>query len=224
MKWIISNHKEGLISEEYKSEVLNLLNPQINLIICPNDKQLLEFTKTNYQLGSQDVDYSFNIDELKKVSVKYTILGHSDKRKKYHETNEEINEKVKRLLINDICPIICIGEEDEQELEINKIIDKELEECLKEVTASNIIIAYEPVWAIGSGKIPDIKKLTEIIKYIKFKTKELINVIPIVVYGGSVNENTIKLLQQVKEIDGYLIGAASLDINKLKALIEVVKC
>ena len=67
MKWIISNHKEGLINDEYKSEILNLLSPKINLIVCPNDKQLQDFKKTSYQLGSQDVDYSFNIDELKNL-------------------------------------------------------------------------------------------------------------------------------------------------------------
>jgi len=223
MKWIISNHKEGLIDDDYKNEINNILNQNIKLIICPNDIQLASFKNNNYLLGSQDVDYNFNLEELKSMSVKYTILGHSDKRKKYHETNIEINEKMKKLIEFDICPILCIGEEKEIETDIEEILSTELEQCLKNIKTDNIIIAYEPVWAIGSGKIPNIEMLIEIIEYIKIKTKELIGIIPTVVYGGSVNENTIKDLEMIDSLDGYLIGSASLDIKKLKELIGVIK-
>lgn len=223
MKWIISNHKEGLIDEYYQKEITKLLHPKINLIICPNDSQLASFKETNYLLGSQDVDYYFNLEELKSMSVKYTIVGHSDKRKKYHENNIEINEKIKKLVSFNICPIVCIGEEKEESVNLKQIIDIELAECLKDIKTNNIIIAYEPVWAIGSGKTPDKEVLIEIIEYIKIKTKELISITPIVIYGGSVNENTIKLLEEIDILDGYLIGSASLDIHKLKQLIEVVR-
>lgn len=223
MKWIISNHKDGLIDEVYKSELNNILNNSIKLIICPNDNQLAGFKNNNYLLGSQDVDYNFNLEELKSMSVKYTILGHSDKRKKYHETNIEINEKMKKLIEFNICPILCIGEEKEIETDIEKILSNELEQCLNNIKTNNIIIAYEPVWAIGSGKIPNIEILIKIIEYIKIKTQELIGITPVVVYGGSVNENTIKDLEQIDLLDGYLIGSASLDIEKLKQLIGVIK-
>lgn len=223
MKWIINNFKEYLIDDAYQKELTKLLNPKMNLVICPNDSQLANFKEINYQIGSQDVDYSFSVEDLKEMSVKYTIVGHSDKRKKYHETNQEINQKLKKLLSFDICPILCIGEEKEGETDIEKIISKELEECLKDIKTDNIIIAYEPVWAIGSGKTPNKEILIEIINYIKIKTKDLIGTTPIVVYGGSVNENTIRLLEEVELLDGYLIGSASLDIYKLKQLLEVVK-
>lgn len=223
MKWIISNHKESLIDESYQKEITKLLNPKIKLIICPNDSQLASFKDNNYLLGSQDMDYYFNLEELKAMSVKYTIVGHSDKRKKYHETNIEINNKIKKLIDFNICPIVCIGEEKEESSNLKQIITKELEECLKNVKTDNIIIAYEPVWAIGSGKTPDREALIEIIEYIKIKTKELIDITPVVVYGGSVNENTIELLEEIDVLDGYLIGSASLDIYKLKQLIEVIK-
>lgn len=222
MKWIISNHKEGLINETYQTEIMNLLDEKIRLIICPNDSQLLQFKDESYTLGSQDVDYSYSIDELKELAVKYTIVGHSDKRKKYNQTNHDINNKIKKLLTYNICPILCIGEEEEKS-NVKQVIDIELEECLKDIKTDNIIIAYEPIWAIGSGKIPNEQKLQTIIEYIKEKTYELINIKPIVVYGGSVNENTIHLLEKVETLDGYLIGSASLDINKLRSLIEVIK-
>lgn len=223
MKWIISNHKEGMIDESYQKEITKLFNPKINLIICPNDSQLASFKDNNYQLGSQDIDYCFNLEELKAMSVKYTILGHSDKRKKYHETNTEINEKIKKLINFDICPIVCVGEEKEEATDLKQLINIELEECLKDIKTNNIIIAYEPVWAIGSGKTPNKEVLIEIIEYIKTKTKELIDITPVVVYGGSVNENTIELLEEIEILDGYLIGSASLDIHKLKQLIEVIQ-
>lgn len=223
MKWIISNHKEGIIKKSYQKEITELLSPKIKLIICPNDNQLLDFKEVNYDLGSQDVNYFYTVEELKKMSVKYTIVGHSDKRKQYNETNDDINKKIKELLKIGICPILCIGEEKEKELNIKKVLDSELEECLRNIETNNIIIAYEPIWAIGSGKIPNINKLIEIIEYIKQKTVKLIGVNPIIVYGGSVNKNTIRLLKEVPGLDGYLIGSASLDTNKLKELIEVIE-
>lgn len=223
MKWIISNHKEGIIKKSYQKEITELLSPKIKLIICPNDNQLSDFKEVNYDLGSQDVNYFYTVEELKKMSVKYTIVGHSDKRKQYNETNNDINKKIKELLKIGICPILCIGEEKEKELNIKKVLDSELEECLRNIETNNIIIAYEPIWAIGSGKIPNINKLIEIIEYIKQKTVKLIGVNPIIVYGGSVNKNTIRLLKEVPGLDGYLIGSASLDTNKLKELIEVIE-
>jgi triosephosphate isomerase len=116
---------------------------------------------------------------------------------------------------------LCIGEEKKED--IKKFLKADLEECLKDVKTNKIIIAYEPVWAIGTGKVPGIEELKDITKYIKIKTKELIGCDPILVYGGSVNLDTINGLNEVKELDGYLIGSASLDIKKLKRLIEVVK-
>lgn len=223
MKWIISNHKEGIIKKSYQKEITELLSPKIKLIICPNDNQLSDFKEVNYDLGSQDVNYFYTVEELKKMSVKYTIVGHSDKRKQYNETNNNINKKIKELLKIGICPILCIGEEKEKELNIKKVLDSELEECLRNIETNKIIIAYEPIWAIGSGKIPNINKLIEIIEYIKQKTVKLIGVNPIIVYGGSVNKNTIRLLKEVPGLDGYLIGSASLDTNKLKELIEVIE-
>ena len=94
---------------------------------------------------------------------------------------------------------------------------------LKDIKLDNIMIAYEPVWAIGTGKIPDTKKLEEILLYIKDKVVLLLGINPILIYGGSVNENTIEKLKHVNLIDGYLIGSASLNINSLETIIEVVK-
>ena len=114
-----------------------------------------------------------------------------------------------------IIAILCIGEEYQEQ--------KEIEEGLKDIK-DNIIIAYEPIWAINSGSIPDKEKLLKTINYIKEKVKKTTGIVPIVLYGGSVNEKTINTLKDISQIDGYLIGSASLEIDKLKKIIEVVEC
>lgn len=223
MKWIISNHKDMLVEESYQYELKDISNPNIKLVICPNDKVLPNFKERNFLLGSQDLDYHFSIQELKLMNVKYTIVGHTDKRKKYGQSNQEINEKIKRLLAYDICPILCIGEEKIESRNIETILERELEECLKDVRCNHLIIAYEPVWAIGSGKIPDLKILGGLINKIKEKTKEMIGNVPDVIYGGSVSIETIYSLEKITSLDGYLIGSNGLKIDKLKKLIEVIK-
>ncbi len=223
MKWIISNYKDKIVPVTYKNKIKELESSKVKIVICPNDEQLLSYKDENCLLGSQDVNYMFNVKELKDMSVQYTIVGHSDKRKKYSETNQEIQEKIKELLCYDICPILCVGEENEQEEYTTEILKQQLEESLTGIQTNIIMIAYEPVWAIGSGKIPCYEILVERLQYIKTKVTEILGITPILLYGGSVNEQTIQELEKIKLLDGYLIGSASLNIEKLKQLIEVIK-
>ena len=218
MKWIINNLKEKLVDEAYKEKIRKLKNEKVNIIVCPNDKQLSDFKEENYLLGSQDVDYIYPIEELKSMNVKYSIVGHSDKRKQYNETNQEINKKIKSLLVSGISPILCIGEETEED-SLKEILKIQLTEALESVHTDCIMIAYEPVWAIGSGRIPSANRLIEALEYIQEKTQELLGINPILLYGGSVNETTILSLEKLELLDGYLIGS-TLDTEKLKTLIE----
>ena len=223
MKWIISNYKDKIVQATYKNKVKELESSHVKIVVCPNDKQLLSYKDEKCLLGSQDVNYMFNAKELKDMSVQYTIVGHSDKRKKYLETNQEIQEKIKELLSYDICPILCVGEEQEEEECTTEILKQQLEESLEGIKTNIIMIAYEPVWAIGSGKIPSYKTLVERLQYIQMKVTEILGITPILLYGGSVNEQTIQELEKIEMLDGYLIGSASLNIEKLKKLIEVIK-
>lgn len=221
MKWIISNHKNALIDKDinnYLEELKNLKTDNIHLVICPKDEHLIYFSGTNYEIGSQDIN--IHLSNMKKNVIKYSIIGHSYSRKKYHETNEEINKKIKELLRNNIIPILCVGEEESND--VKETLKQELIEGLKDIQGK-IIIAYEPVWAIGSGKIPSIDALKDIIEFIDKEATKILNNKPIILYGGSVNENTINELEKIKELDGYLIGNASIDIEKLRKVIEVVR-
>ena len=220
MKWIISNHKNALDDDvvvDYVNTLNNVELNGINLVICPKDSHLSYFSG-NYYLGCQDVNLSFA--DMKKNNIKFSIVGHSYKRKNYNESNILINKKIKDLLINGITPILCIGEEVNNNLKDTLLT--ELKEGLDGVSG-DVIIAYEPVWAIGSGMIPNIEVLNDTVDFIDRQATRLLGRKPIILYGGSVNKDTITLLECVHELDGYLIGNASVEIDKLVELIEVIK-
>ena len=146
-----------------------------------------------------------------------TIVGHSERRKNQKETNEEITLKVKELLSNDITPILCVGETKEEKGYAKEVIRKQLENILNIENKNRIIIAYEPVWSIGTGILPENNEIEEMITYIK-------ELLPnnYVLYGGSVSDKNIDNLNSISSIDGYLIGGLSLKVDKLKNLIN--KC
>ena len=224
MKLIIANHKDEIIKDiNQYLEYLNQLTFTNKLIICPSNKQLNYFKKSNFDLGSQDIEKDIPLTDLINIPITYSIIGHSDVRKKEKQTNEQINKKIKILLENNICPILCIGEELEEKDIVKEVLRQELEEGLKDIKTNNVVIAYEPNWSINSGLIPDKEELKEIILYIKEISRYILGNEPLVVYGGSVNINTIKVLETIPEIDGYLIGKASLDINELVNIIEVIQ-
>ena len=221
MKWIISNHKNALDDKEVVDYVNALDKAQldgVNLVICPKVSHLSYFSGNSYYLGCQDINLSF--DELKRNNIRFSIVGHSYKRKKYNESNQVINRKIKDLLANNITPILCIGEEVNGNLKDTLL--SELGEGLMGVSG-DVFIAYEPIWAIGSGMIPDIDVLNDTVSFIGTEATRLLGRKPIILYGGSVNNETINLLEHVNELDGYLIGNASVNIDELVELIEVIK-
>ena len=219
MKWIISNHKNAFkedLIDDYIKRLNRLQLSNVNLVICPAPKNLFYFKNQNFLLGTQDVR---NLDDFKDGLVKYSIVGHSYRRKKYNETDEDINNKIKVLIENGICPILCVGEEEEQNVE--NVLRNQLEIGLKDVKG-NVLIAYEPVWAINSGKTPDVDRLNQIISFIRNFILGL-GVSCHILYGGSVNENTIFELNRVSGIDGYLIGSGSVDLDKFIKIINIVE-
>ncbi|WP_068268684.1 triose-phosphate isomerase [Caviibacter abscessus] len=165
---------------------------------------------------------------LKDLGVDYVILGHSERREYYKECDKFINQKVKSALAHNLKPILCIGEKlEERESNItNDIIKTQLLGGLENVTADeakNVVIAYEPVWAIGTGKTATPEMAQEVHKFIRellisLYSKEVADEITIQ-YGGSMKpENVVELLKQ-EDIDGGLIGGASLTPNSFKELI-----
>ena len=160
---------------------------------------------------------------IKSVGAKYVIIGHSDNRGE-GDTDLMLKDKVKFALKNNLIVVFCIGENKSQKKnnktfsilkqQLNKVLDKKFNK-------NNIIIAYEPIWSIGTGKIPSKEDLLKTIIHIKKVLKNIFNKkSPAVLYGGSVDENNVNIFTQIKAIDGFLIGGASKSSNKF---IDIIK-
>ncbi len=162
---------------------------------------------------------------LKNVGAKYVILGHSENRKD-GESDILINRKIKAALKNNFKIIFCIGEslKQRQKKKTHLTLSSQIKQGLRGIkNYKNIIIAYEPVWSIGTGIIPETELLKKIIKFIKSnfnKKNKFSRNFPKFLYGGSVNPNNIKTLKEIDDIDGFLIGGASQDPKKF---IDIIK-
>lgn len=166
---------------------------------------------------------------LKAIGVEYVILGHSERREYYGETNEFINAKVKATLKHDLVPILCVGEtlEDREGNRTESVVEDHIRggmEGLNAEEAKKVVIAYEPVWAIGTGKTASPEQAQEVHAFIRNLLTNMYNVETAeeitVQYGGSMKPDNAKELMSKKDIDGGLVGGASLEA---KMFAEVVK-
>ena len=231
MKYIIANWKLNG-SKSLLNEFLNQFatyNSHNYVVLCPPHLLLSDLdsiTIDNFFMGSQNVSEYDNgaftgeisAEMLADNKIVYSIVGHSERRTLLAETNEKINIKIKQLLSHNITPILCIGENLEQRdtNTFKQVIDFQLEKAFKNIKIYDrtIIIAYEPIWSIGTGVIPEISQINEVHEFIKTKMKQLypknVNRFKIV-YGGSVNLKNYQIILSSSVVDGVLVGGASLD-------------
>ena len=160
---------------------------------------------------------------IKSVGGKYTLVGHSDNRAE-GDTDYIIKQKVQYALKNNLKVVFCIGE-NKKEKKNNKtlsVLKKQIINVLdKQININNIIVAYEPIWSIGSGKIPTKNDLKETTIYIKKVLKSIFKKKPpAVLYGGSVDSGNVRMFKEINEIDGFLIGGAS---KSSKKFIDIIK-
>ena len=225
---------------DFKNLVKNVKN--VEIVICPPFTLLNEIYElikvTNIDLGAQNMHfeekgaYTGEISPLmlKDAGCEYVILGHSERRQHFNETDDLINKKVKAALKNKLKPILCIGETLQQRNnnKTTEIIENQLMNCLNGINENeikNIVIAYEPVWAIGTGKNAAPEQAEEVHKFIrsllskKYNKKISDNVR--VIYGGSVKPENIKDLMKMKNINGALVGGASLDPKSFAEICNV---
>ena len=222
------------------SEVLANLDKitNVDIVFCP------PFTNLNYldisppfYLGAQNCYFKDNgaytgevsLDMLLECNVQYVIVGHSERRNIFNEDSLSINKKVLKVIESGIKPILCLGETIDA-MNAGKAydtIEEQLISCLDNIKSlSNIIIAYEPVWAIGTGLTASADIINKVHSFIRKILNQLFdneesNTVPIL-YGGSVNLANAKELISINNVDGFLIGGASLDVVKFSKIIRVV--
>ncbi len=201
---------------------------------------LLTAQNTNIKIGAQNMHFEesgaytgeVSGKMLKSINVEYVIIGHSERRQYFNETDETVNKKIKAAFQYGLKPIVCVGETLEQREagKTEEIITKQTElalEGLTEEQVKNTIIAYEPIWAIGTGKTATKEDANNSIKAIRNKIVEIYGQMVadevIIQYGGSVKSTNAKELFEMSDIDGGLVGGASLKAEEFSKIVEFEK-
>lgn len=227
------NNKCNLTKEEFTTYLtqLNAINCQSKLILIPSFCNIPLAGNCKFDLASQNISSRNNgaytgevsAQQLKSFNVKFTLVGHSERREYQKETLIELNEKIKKAFENSITPILCVGEtkEERENNQVKEVIEKEITSAIKDLTEEEkkqLIIAYEPIWSIGTGLIPTIDEIEEVFNIIKMylPTSKIL-------YGGSANEKNISILKESKLIDGYLLGGLSLKPKELAEFLTILE-
>jgi len=220
------------------------IDEKISIVVAPSHTSLrsiqtiIDADKLNIFLSSQDVSmfndgaYTGEVSahQLAKLNISYCIVGHSERRQHFNETDEFVNIKVNNLINKEITPIICFGESNDQRADGNYMdfLINQIENStkgLRKDKVDEIIFAYEPIWAIGTGQNASLQDIVEVISKVKefISKKSFFNEEKIkFIYGGSVSpDNSYEILNS-KIIDGALVGGASLDVDKFIKIIESV--
>ena len=209
-----------------------------NVIVFPSHTCINQvqknLTSNSIKIGMQDCDihtsgaYTGSVSINSITTVDYCIVGHSERRLIYNDSDSIVQDKLQTVFNHNVSAILCVGEtkEEKDNNQTHSVIDKQLS-ILPEDLKNNLTIAYEPVWSIGSGDLPSNEYIEEVLSYIKNKLKSLysdeIAEKVILLYGGSVDENSVNRLLEVKLIDGFLIGSASANFEAFKAIAETIK-
>ena len=248
-KVIAGNWKMYKSNSEAKELVKELINKtkdiiKTKMIVCPPYTALSltsDLVKgSNLQVGAQNMYWEpqgaftgeISTEMIKSTGATFVIIGHSERRQFFGETDETVNKKLKAALESGLNPIVCIGEslEERESGVTNDVVGKQVEKALAGISAEDmkkIILAYEPIWAIGTGKTATPQQAQDVHKFIRSVLYKLYNTEvgdkTVIQYGGSVKpENASELLSQL-DIDGALVGGACLKADSFSAIISVAE-
>ena len=209
---------------EIKKDVCGVIfPPHIYLSMCSKNIPSLYIggqNCSNFINGAFTGDISALM--IKDINCNFCLLGHSERRQFFNESNEDIFLKTTNAIKADINPIICVGEtlEEKKNGDTKKILAKQITECIPKKSSNNIIIiAYEPIWAIGSGLTPTLEEIESIHSFIKNDIEGFENFK--ILYGGSVKASNSKEIMNLDNVDGVLVGGASLDPHEFSKILTV---
>ncbi len=191
---------------------------------------------TNVKVGAQNLYFEkegaytgeVSAEMIKDTGAEYVLIGHSERRQFFGETDESVCKKIKAATKANLVPVLCVGES-ENDREANNtfsVLDKQVKNGLKDLGSEELktlVLAYEPVWAIGTGKTASVDQVDEVHKYLRslisqlFSSDFAMNIR--ILYGGSVNPDNVKELMGIEDVDGALVGGASLDPDKFIKII-----
>jgi len=236
-KIVVGNMKMNLTAPEINKFLKVIEKKKYNnqVFFCPSSLYLPYFIGKGYDVGIQNIAAYENgaytgevsASQAKSMHLDYAIIGHSERREYFKETDEVVHQKISLALKENLKVILCIGETEEERdsLKTYKVLKKQVTNALKGFDSKElkkVTIAYEPIWAIGTGRVPSNDEIQDTISFIKEIVKGIASINISVLYGGSVNEKNITTLNQIESIDGYLVGGASTKAEKFMKIIEVV--
>ena len=244
-KVIAGNWKMNMLPNEAMQFIDTLAplvkNTENEVILCVPYTDLfyslLTAQGTNIKIGAQNMHFEesgaytgeVSGKMLKSIGIEYVIIGHSERRQYFNETDETVNKKIKAAFANGLKPIVCVGETLEQREagQTVEIITSQIEKALDGLTeeqVENTIIAYEPIWAIGTGKTATAEQANETIKSIRDKICQMYGQMVsngvIIQYGGSVKSTNAKEIFEMSDIDGGLVGGASLKPEEFSKIVN----
>ncbi|WP_434325512.1 triose-phosphate isomerase [Mesomycoplasma hyorhinis] len=196
--------------------------PAINVAAFSKNTTKLELAVQNmsqFEKGAYTGEISAQM--LLDLNVKYAIIGHSERRQYFKETDLDVNAKTQQAIKNNIIPVVCVGEtlEEYEAQKTSQVIEYQLENSLKDVDLSKVIVAYEPIWAIGTGKTATPEQAQQVCKFIRKQTNKNLTIL----YGGSVSQENIEQLLNQADINGALVGGASLKVDSFIKLLTLNK-
>lgn len=235
-KYVVGNLKMSMKKDDV-AKYLKKVNDKIfsnQVIIFPSSIYIPYFLNQYYKVGIQDVHFEstgpytgeVSPAQAKSMGVSCTLIGHSERKKFFKDTDAIINKKVLESLANGISVILCIGETSEERdmLKTDRVLKKQINNALRYVkNLDQVMVAYEPIWAIGTKVVPKNSEIEKTIEYIKDLIRKEYDYSNIkVLYGGSVDDKNIHDICKIKNLDGVLVGNSSTDADKFLHIIEVV--
>ena len=225
------------LPEDIEENIEIVLSPSFTSLrslqtVISSDKLKIKLSSQNVsQYSSGAYTGEISAAQLKKLDIEYAIVGHSERRTLFNEVDSVINDKVNRLIDSEIVPIFCFGEsiDERKSGTYLNFLENQINEGLKGLRKDKVkklVVAYEPIWAIGTGEVASLENIVEVLDYVK----NIINKKPFFnddnikfIYGGSVSPDNAEDILNSKIVDGALVGGASLDVNKFLDIIKAVE-